>query len=323
MNQKIITVTLNTAIDVTIDIPLFTQNSVIDAESCSILPAGKGINTSRVLATLGEPSLILGLIGEQSKEIYSSIESPLLQTDFVYVYGSTRQNTTIRQKSNGSLTHIRTSSFIIDENIIEKFTNKLLERLDPDDIVVFSGSLPKGVNENTYYDLLKLCKERKAFAIIDTSGKPLINAVKAEPDMIKPNLSELQSAYNLPEDVDEKSISDQMLKIVKEGISYIAVTLGSKGVLFLSNQGQVVYKGSILLDEKFIGQKPVGSGDAMLAGFIYGIKHNLKTEEIIRWGVACGAANVLPHPPGQIQYDHIQSLIKKVNINKLLLYNFC
>jgi 1-phosphofructokinase len=229
----------------------------------------------------------------------------------------TRQNTTIIQKRNGAFTHIRTAGFKVDNDTINEIKKKLREHIKRQDIIIFSGSLPPGAIDDVYLDLVELSKESGAFVVLDTSGAPLVNALTSKPDMIKPNLSEFQSTFGLPSDNNERIVIDQMFNLLKSGISHIAVTLGYGGVLVLTEKEPVILKGSIALGEEYVSRKAVGSGDAMLAGFIYSIKNDFNNEEMIRLGVACGAANVLPHPPGQIEYDHIQQLKKRVQIERV------
>lgn len=317
MPRKIITVTLNTSIDAVIEVPSLSDNAVINAESYRTIPAGKGINVARVLSALGEPVLVLGIVGADSKEFFTAVESANVRSDFAYAPGATRQNTTILQKSTHATTHIRTKGFRVDAAVIVKMGRKLSRHVAKNDIVVFSGSLPAGAEVDAFRSYIDLCKEKGAVVVVDTTGIPLLSAIGAIPHFIKPNLSELQTTFGLDTDGGEKEIIDQMKELVACGIGHVAVSLGPHGVLLMKQGVPTAWKGSLDLGNEYNHRKAVGSGDSMLAGFIYAMKRGFDCEEMVRWGVVCGAANVMATLPGDINLQTVQRLLKLVQLKQL------
>ncbi len=314
MFRKIITVTLNTSIDVIIEVPQFTDNAVLDAESYTRIAAGKGINVAHALAALGEKVLAMGIVGKKSKKDFASVASRRIQTSFVYTEGSTRRNTTVIQKQNGATTHIRSKGYQVNDAIISRIRQKLKSAVDKNDIVVFCGSLPPGAKGGVYGDFTELCVAKGAFTVLDTSGIPLLEAIAANPQMIKLNRAEFQTTFGVSSCDDEQVMLNRMNVLVNNGISYVSVTLGSDGVIVIKENENAAMKVSIDLGPEYANRKVVGSGDASLAGFVYGIKKKLPYNEMVRWGVACGAANVLSKIPGYINIKDVERLMKRVRL---------
>lgn len=317
MPRKIITVTLNSSIDVIIEVPFLIDDSVVDADSCINIAAGKGINVARALAALGEHVLALGIVGRESKHVFSKAASGRIGTDFVYTEGTSRRNFTLIQKESGVVTHIRSKGFMVNNTILSRVKRKLKNSIEKKDIVVFCGSLPPGADDGTYRDFIEMCTSRGALVVLDTSGTPLLNALAAKPYMIKPNREELLETFNLGHDVLQGEIIRRMHAIAGEGSSYVAVSLGVHGVLVVKKNEEAAVKGSLDLGPEYARRESVGSGDAMLAGFVYGMKRKFPFMEMIRWGVACGAANMLTKIPGDIKADDVYSLFPKVQIETI------
>ncbi len=222
MTAKIITVTLNTAVDYAVTVPHFIPNTVLDAESAVATAGGKGINVARALAALGENVLATGFIGVKSEEIFSTVASPLIKTEFFKVAGASRQNITIQETTNAVTTHIRTQGFTLDQRALHTFMRKFDRMISRDDIIVFSGSLPPGVPDNYYYDLIRFCKSRNAYPVLDTSGAALHCAVEAGPELVKSNMVEFTGCFGLPQTAEDGAVLVKMQELVRRGIRYTA-----------------------------------------------------------------------------------------------------
>lgn len=66
----IYTVTLNPALDKTVEIPNFTAGSINRIAALRTDPGGKGINVSKVIANFGGESVILGILGGQYRRCH-------------------------------------------------------------------------------------------------------------------------------------------------------------------------------------------------------------------------------------------------------------
>lgn len=309
MAKKVITVTLNTSIDAVINIDQFFDNSILNAKSFFLRPSGKGLNTARVLSTLGQEVLAIGIVGELTKAFFTNINLQFLKTDFIFAEGYTRFNNTILQASKNSSTHIRTVGFQVDEEIINKVKTKLSNYVRSGDIVHLAGSLPLGAEIDTYYTLVKLCKSKGAYVILDASGEEMIKGLSAKPDLIKPNIKELESILSEKIENDDHVIIDKILDLSKRNINDIAVSLGAGGILYYRKNSEYVLKASVDLEPEYRMQYAVGSGDSMIAGFIYGIVNQMDLKDMVLFGVSCGAANALSDLPGDSSAEKIKELI--------------
>jgi fructose-1-phosphate kinase PfkB-like protein len=64
-----------------------------------------------------------------------------------------------------------------------------------------AGSLPPGIDPGFYCELATLVTGAGARVLIDTSGEPLRRSLQSEPQILKPNLRELERLVgrSLPE----------------------------------------------------------------------------------------------------------------------------
>ncbi len=289
----IYTVTLNTSVDVTLEVPMFRRNSVLQAASTEPLPSGKGINVARVLQALGEPVTALGIVGRESRALFSRVGTGGLKPGFVYVDGRTRQNVTIVEQDRDASTHIRTTGFCVDGRAIREFALRLRRSVRKGDLVLFCGSLPPGAEGETYRDLALLCKRIGALVAIDTEGASLRKALEARPEMVKLNRAEFLSTFRLRANRGMRKLPPFMAEVMRKRIGLLAVSLGGEGLLVLRSGDTVALHGHLKLGPGFANRKVVGSGDALFAGLAIGMTRRQELEETVRLAVACGAANVL------------------------------
>ena len=188
----IYTVTLNPALDKTVEIPSLTVDSVNRITAMRTDPGGKGINVSKVIDKLGRKSIAAGILGgDTGMAIQSALKAMGLETNFQFVEGETRTNLKVIDPVNHTNTDINEPGVTVSEEILNSLLTALTARLEEGDIVVLSGSLPKGSPVNTYYTWVKACKEAGAKVILDADGELLEAGLKASPYLIKPNNHEL------------------------------------------------------------------------------------------------------------------------------------
>jgi len=125
MNNGVATVTLNPAIDHTIFVNTFTPNTLNRAEAVEYHIGGKGINVSKVLSTLGQPSVALGFLGRNAMYFEEELKAARIETDFMQVSGRTRTNIKVIDKSNLGCTEINEPGPYIDTASWEKLVKKV------------------------------------------------------------------------------------------------------------------------------------------------------------------------------------------------------
>ncbi len=313
---------LNPTIDQIYEIDNFFIGGTFKIKESIIYPVGKAISFSlgiRELAKERDIIKVIACIGKDDTALYSDfLRSREIDFEFVKVDGKTRSNKTINDPIKKTTTHIREIGFKINKKNISAFFEKLKNNIYVDDIVVFSGSIPPGVNNDIYYKMINICKDKGALTVLDSNGQALVNGVKANPNIIKPNLVELSQILNDAKlnELDFSNIIQTSKIIVKKAksllnkeLEIILITLGVHGAICLTIDN--IYYGYVQIDEAI---DTVGSGDAFLAGFILNHFQNKELKECFRSALACGAANTLITGPGVFQIEDVKRIIKKVKI---------
>lgn len=312
---KILTVTPNTAIDLAVEIEGLARKDNILADDSREFVCGKGVNVARGVASMGLPVICLGFVGRQSMPAFSALDSGLVHTRFTQVSGKTRTNITLSDRSNGRETHIRTAGFSVTDDDCRQLKNQLLAQLAPGDVVALSGSLPPGAPDDFYADLIELCHQKQAIALLDSHGEALREGLSAVPWLIKPNQQELEEMAGkaLP---DEKAIVSAARERVEQGLSWVYVSRGPKGVIIVGRQD--VFTAHIAVSPSAIITH-IGCGDAMVAGLALATLNHENPENSIKIAVASGVANLYSREPGQFDQQLHQQLVPQIKLNRLSL----
>ena len=157
------------------------------------MPGGKGVNVARVLKTLGQPVIATGLAGGATgTRIVEQLTQLSVLSDFVRIREESRTNTAVIDPTTGEQTEINERGPRVTEQEIELFTDKLLYLAQGASVCVFAGSLPREVDVDVYARLIRELKRLGVDCVVDTDGDPLRRAVRAEPDVISPNVLEAE-----------------------------------------------------------------------------------------------------------------------------------
>ncbi|MCM3548203.1 1-phosphofructokinase [Niallia circulans] len=299
----IYTVTLNPAMDYFVALDSMNKGGVNRAAHDHKAPGGKGINVSRVLKRIGHPSTALGFIGGFTGEyIKANVEADGVHTSFIEISGDTRIN--IKLKADVE-TEVNGVSPAIAANDVAALEEQLTQ-LKANDVVVFAGSVPPSLETNVYAKWSKLLKDRGVSVFIDTSGKPLEEAVAAQPDFIKPNQHELAEFAGEAIDSLEAAVPHAKALVAK-GIGHVFVTFAGDGALLATEQ-------SILLatTPKGTVKNSVGAGDSVVAGFIGATAEGMSLPEAFRFAVASGSATAFS--TGFAERTTIEALMDEVAV---------
>ena len=309
----IYTVTLNPALDKTVEILSFTVDSVNRITQMRTDPGGKGINVSKVIGKLGSKSIATGILGGATgRAIQSALENMGLESSFHFAEGETRTNLKVADPACHTNTDINEPGLTVSEDLLNNLLNELLAKLGGEDIVVLSGSLPKGAPKNTYYTWVKACRETKAKVILDADGELLKAGLEAGPYLIKPNNHELSGLLGekleTPKELERgaRSLMDQY------GIAKIVVSMGGEGALYVTGDATVYAEGL-----KVPVGSTVGAGDSVVAALAVAEEAGMSLEEAVRLSTATGAANVMCSGTQAAEYEVIEGLIPKVVFHNL------
>jgi 1-phosphofructokinase family hexose kinase len=260
-------------------------NTVLRASEVHIDYGGKGFNVSRMLTTLGVRNTALGFIGSNAGAFLEKGMASLgIATDFVHIAHETRTNTTIVE--TGGVDHYKVNESGPVISAVE--CNLLLEKVESlakaDDFWVLAGSLPPGIPTDFYRKLITIIQITGGKAILDTSGDALLEGVKAKPYLIKPNVFEAATLTGIGGNSRADFLS--MLSNIRAGGVELVVISAGKDTSLFSNGENVLYGRPPQIKEA----NPVGAGDAMLAGVLYGLVNGLDMAETFAWGIAAGSA---------------------------------
>lgn len=284
----VFTVTLNPAIDKTVVIPRFAAGTVNRIQSVRVDAGGKGINVSKCLENLGLKSvaaaILGGAAGDQILQMLARLEISALP---VAVPGQTRTNLKIIDPELGTNTDINEPGPEVPEHVLTELKNQIGARIRPGDVVILSGSLPKGADTSLYREWTRFFSELGAVVFLDADGDAMRQGVQAKPYLVKPNDAELSRLLGRPLTTQQELIAagEQLLA---DGIREVVISLGGDGALFLSAEGR--YKANAL---KVPVLSTVGAGDSMVAAMAYGYEKKLTKQEQIRLAVAMGAVSVM------------------------------
>src|SRR5690349_44135 len=177
----IITVTLNAALDKTLEVPNFTPGRRHRTVDQTTMPGGKGVNIARAIKRLGQPVIATGFAGGATgNRILDALADEAILNAFVRVREESRTNTAVLDPTTGMHTEINERGPSVSAHELELFREKLLYLAKGASICVFAGSLPRGVEPDVYAGLIREVRKLGVITMIDTEGDPLRLAVRAE-----------------------------------------------------------------------------------------------------------------------------------------------
>ncbi len=305
----IYTVTLNPAVDRELTVPAIEFDSVLRATEYRVDYGGKGFNVSRVLNAMGTPSVAVGYAGGKSGELLrDGLQSLGIATDFVWVAGETRTNVSIVSLSQSRYVKANEPGPTISPQEQQALLEKINSLAKEGDWWVLAGSLPPGVPDTIYAEIIAAVKARRARVILDTSGPALEHGCQAGPYLVKPNAYEAHKLTGLPVD-STAQIAAAAAAILQLGVACAVVSLGKDGALLCADQ-QVWIAHSPKIEER----NPIGAGDSMVGGMVWGLQAGLGLPDALRWGIACGAAAASLSGTAVGERDLVESLLSQVRI---------
>jgi len=283
----IITVTMNPCIDRMVTVEKFTyggMNRIIESREDA---SGKGINVAIACKQLGGEAVATGInYTGKGRMIRNRLDGLGIPHDFVEVSGDVRVNLKIFDASMGVVTEVNEPGHPVDPAALEALKSKLKALCEKGDMIVFSGSVPKGVSAAVYLELMSAVTGH-ARLVLDAEGELLTEGLKARPFMIKPNLYELEKALGR-EFKDQRDIVAGARKFIDAGVSIVGVSMGDKGAVLVDSR-EAYYSPALPVKVR----STVGAGDSMVAAFCLACEAGAGLEEMLRMGSAAAAATVI------------------------------
>ncbi|NMA64755.1 MAG: 1-phosphofructokinase, partial [Clostridiaceae bacterium] len=285
----IITITLNPAIDKTVEITNFEAGKLNRVQASRLDCGGKGINVSKVVKSLGGNTKAIGILGKENGNFITNyLNNSNINHEFVFIDGETRTNLKIFDNTTKIVTEINEPGPFVNDVDIENIESILFKSVRQDDIVVFTGSVPKNVDKSIYRRLIKALKKIGVKSVLDAEGDLLRQGVKEGPYLIKPNLYELEGLLG-HKTSSIREVETFARSLVRDfNIKIVVVSLGHEGAIFV-NKDQSVFSHGIKVDIK----STVGAGDAMVAALAYSIEKKLSFEKAITMSMAAATATTM------------------------------
>ncbi|MFJ1637361.1 1-phosphofructokinase family hexose kinase [Streptomyces sp. NPDC088256] len=314
----ILTVTLNTALDLTYGVPELVPHASHRVSDMSERPGGKGLNVARVLSALGHETVVTGFAGGATGTVLRELlaarpadapapgTAPAPLTDaLVTVAGNTRRTIAVVDRATGDTTQLNEPGPLVTADEWTALLGRYEELLAGADAVALCGSLPPGIHVGAYAELVRSARAAGVPVLLDTSGEPLRRGIAARPDLIKPNADELAQLTGSREPT--RATRDAR----RRGAHGVIASLGPDGMLAVTPDGiwQAAPPARVL-------GNPTGAGDSAVAGLLSGLVEGLSWPDRLRRAVALSTATVLSPTAGDFDRAAYEELLPRVGIEE-------
>ncbi|MFD7496136.1 1-phosphofructokinase family hexose kinase [Streptomyces sp. NPDC059832] len=318
----ILTVTLNTALDLTYGVPELVPHASHRVSDMSERPGGKGLNVARVLSALGHETVVTGFAGGSTgavlRELLAGLPPRETGTDspapiaaapitdaLVSVAGNTRRTIAVVDRATGDTTQLNEPGPLVSADEWAALLGRYEELLTGADAVALCGSLPPGIHVGAYAELVRSARAAGVPVLLDTSGEPLRRGIAARPDLIKPNADELAQLTGSREPM--RATRDAR----RRGAHGVIASLGPDGMLAVTPDGSW----QATPPAKVLGN-PTGAGDSAVAGLLSGLVEGLSWPDRLRRAVALSTATVLSPTAGDFDRAAYEELLPRVGIEE-------
>lgn len=314
----IVTVTMNAALDRILTVPNFQRGHRHRASEKLTLAGGKGIIVARALKRLGVPVVATGFVGGRNgRRILEELSEEAVLNDLVRIGDESRTSTAVIDPTSGGYTEIIEWGPLVTPEEIEILRDKIDYLSRGAEMVVFAGSLPRGVDDAFYADMIRELNRRGVATVLDTEAEPLRLGVEAEPTLVTPNQLEAESIVG--QEFSEEEDFVLALDTFAE--------LGARNVLVKYDAGIYAH----LRRDKERGRpmrfrvdapavevvSPVGAGSVLLAAFLAARMEKVPHEEALRRAVAAGTASTIVVGSGQFEVREATRLVSDVRVREL------
>lgn len=303
----------NPALDRIQVVQTFRPREVNRAHEVISLAGGKGMIVARGIRRLGGDVAVHGFAGGPIGEVIRAGCRELGVVDrHTPIAGDTRVTAVVVEADGGASTVVNEPGPLVGPAEQAAFLEGLAADVAPGDLVVVTGSLPRGTGTDLHARVLDLAHSAGATTMLDTHGPPLRVAVDRRPGLAKPNLSELSELLGAPLDPGDRAVLlAHLRRLCERGVGAVLVTLGAAGVLYADAEVTLAVAAPAVRT-----RNATGSGDMLLAGFALATARGAAPADALRLGVAAGAANAANLAP-DVDADAVHALVAAVEVTEL------
>lgn len=307
----ILTITLNPMLDKTVYVGALQRGAIHRAEKMEMVAGGKGINVSRQLTCLGVKTVATGFLGGEVGSVLSRLMSAEeIEHDFVLTDASTREGMTYLE-SDGTWTAMFEPALRVDAKFVLELNKKIASLSSQCWWIVCGGSSPGAEADDIFYSAITNAHHRGVPSVLDSYGNAFDLGLKALPTLVKPNKREFELTFHktLETDVDFIGAINFLLS---KGVNYCMITDGPRS-FYAGVQGHC-WK---ITPPQVKSVNATGSGDAMIAGVLYGFRQGWKFERCLSFSAAAGAANASKWDVANSSLEEISQLEQRVVIRRI------
>ncbi len=311
----ILTVTLNPALDRTMTVPNFKAGFRHRATDTVVLPGGKGINVARVARILGRPVVATGFLGgRKGDQILADLNGEGILNDFVRIQDESRLSTAVVDPATNTITEINEQGPVIRPEEMSLMDERLEYLGKAADVAILAGSVPPGLDDDYYAGMIRHLRRLGVKTFFYTYGEPLRHGIKAEPDFVFPKLIEAEKVIGY----EFASLDDriQAARTMQEmGAGSVVITFRYGCVALLAHKdGNRAFVGRMPAVDVV---SPLGWGDALVGGYVVRMLEGAVPAECLRFGLGCGAANLIRYGAGAFSPVDALELAKAVELEEV------
>jgi 1-phosphofructokinase family hexose kinase len=308
----VITVTLNPALDLSMDVPNWGTSDVHRARRVTKTAGGKGINVARVLRELNEPATAVTILGSDSVQEFRRLSrEAALPIIYINIPGEVRTNISIIDPASGRILKVNQPGTPVLPTYFDHFLLLYKQQLKTARFVCLGGSLPPGLSSDSWATLAELAVKRDAPVLIDSTGDGLLAAASAGVAIAKPNRRELQETLGRPiNTIPEMREGAEELR--RLGARRVFISNGGENALAVSDEGT-----HLIRTPRVAVKGTTGAGDASAAGLVRGLLQGQSFCEAARLAVACGSAACMTPETQLLRRRDVDLLLPKVRAEKL------
>ncbi len=307
--MKVVTVTLNPAIDQTVRMDNLQVNRVNRGQAMQFDPGGKGVNVASYLTDYGYETAVTGFLGEENTAVFEKLfAQKKIQDHFIRIPGRTRTNVKIVDEAAQQTTDINMPGETPTPAAFQALAAKVDELAQSCDWFVLAGNLPPDVPSSIYATLIGQIQQHDKCVVLDTSHDALRQGILAQPTILKPNIHELAEVAGEAL-VEETAVIHAAQRFLNGKTQLIVISMGKEGALFIT-QNETIKAVPPAVKIK----TTVGAGDAMVAGLVAAQIQGLTLAESARLATAfslVGITHVGAHLP---DLDNLQSFVNQVQL---------
>jgi len=306
----IVTLTLNPAIDRTISVDRLAFEDRAYIKSSGETAGGRGINASEVIHAFGGETLaVMTSGGDSGKRVEQLLTACGLRLAVAPIANETRTNLTITDR-HGLTVNLNEPGPELTKAELARIEKTVREALGHARWLMLCGSLPPGAPSSFYAKAIAMARQKKVKTLLHASGEALQEGIEARPTVVTPNQQEAERLLGRTL-LMRKQYLEAAEQVRKMGAESVVLTLGSRGAVGAFADG--VYEA---LPPRVDAVCPIGSGDALMAAYVWSMTRKANATDALRWGVAAGTASARLPGLSFASLAQTQEMYKQVELRR-------